>query len=148
MISQFFRGVCSADNFPSMCNDNEEERKALIQIVNTAPSYLPGKHLVLHCRQKKQSGTFGEKGPGNVFWESSGNEPKTQKKLYTRIMNMYKKVLVFNHPLRRHFSNCCGLHCRLMAHQLPKCENFEILPKTIHKTMVEDHLLVRFVNYH
>ena len=52
-LTEFFRGVWSADNFPSMCNDNEEDGKALFQIVNTEPSYLPGKHWVLLCRRKK-----------------------------------------------------------------------------------------------
>ena len=54
-LTEFFRGVWSADNFPSMCNDNEEDGKALFQIVNTEPSYLPGKHWVLLCRRKKNS---------------------------------------------------------------------------------------------
>ena len=52
-LTELFRGVWSADNFPSMCNDNEEDGKALFQIVNTEPSYLPGKHWVLLCRRKK-----------------------------------------------------------------------------------------------
>ena len=62
-LAEFFRGVWSADNFASMCNDKEEDGKALFQIVNTEPSYLPGKHLVLLCRQKRQSGTFGKQDP-------------------------------------------------------------------------------------
>ena len=147
-LTEIFRGVWSADNFPSMCNDNEEDGKALFQIVNTEPSYLPGKHWVLLFCRKKQSGTFGKKDPCIVFWDSLGNEPKTYKRLYTRIMNMYKKVFVFNHPLQSHFSNCCGLYCLLMAHHLPICENFQTIAKTIPKRMVDEHMLVRFVNYH
>ena len=37
---------------------------------------------------KKQSGIFGEKDPGIVFRDSSGNIPKTYKRLYLRILNM------------------------------------------------------------
>ena len=88
-LTEVFRRVWSAINFPSMCNDNGEG-KAMFQIVNTEPSYLPGKHCVLLCRRKKQSGTFGQKNPCIVFWDSLGNEPKTYKRLYTRIMKMYK----------------------------------------------------------
>ena len=40
-LTEFFRRVWAADNFPSMCNDIEENGKALFQIVNTEPSYLP-----------------------------------------------------------------------------------------------------------
>ena len=43
-LTEFFRRVWSADNFPSMRNDNEEDGKALFQIVKTEPSYLAGKH--------------------------------------------------------------------------------------------------------
>ena len=49
-LTDFFHGVWSAHNFPSMCNDNEEDGKALFQIVNTEPSYLPentGLYLVV-----------------------------------------------------------------------------------------------------
>ena len=107
-----------------------------------------GKTLGYTLSSKKQSWTFGKKDPCIVFWDSLGNEPKTYKRLYTRIMNMYKKVLVFNHPLQSHFSNCCGLYCLVLAHHLPICENFETIAKTIPKRMVDEHILVRFVNYH
>ena len=147
-LTEFFHGVWSADNFPSMYNNNEEDGKALFQIVNTEPSYLPENTGFYFVVKKQQFGTFGIKDRCIVFWDSLGNEPKTYKRLYTRIMNMYKKVLVFNHLLQSHFSNCCGLYCLLMAHHLPKCENFETIAKTIPKRMVDEHMLVRFVNYH
>ena len=63
-LTEFFRGVWSAGNFPSMCNDNEEDGTALFQIVNTQPSYLPGKHWVLLSPRTKQSGTFDKK----ILW--------------------------------------------------------------------------------
>ena len=72
-LTELFRGVWSADKFPSMCNDNEENGKALFGIVNTERSYLPGKHWA------KTAGTFGKKDPCIVFWESLGSEQKFTK---------------------------------------------------------------------
>ena len=61
-LIKFFRGVWSADNFPSMCDDNEQDGKALLQILDTEPGYLPERHWVLlGCRKKNSLGPLAKK---------------------------------------------------------------------------------------
>ena len=136
-LTETFRGVWSADNFPTM-----EDQGASFQIVNTEPSSQTGKHWILLCRQRRGS------KKEIVFWDSLGKEPKTYKKLYTRLTYLYEQILTFNHPLQSHFSNCCGLYCLLMAHHLPNSKNFETVAKVLPKKMVDEQTLVRFINYH
>ena len=136
-LTETFRGVWSADNFPPM--DGQE---ASFQIVNTEPSTERGKHWILLCCQNR-----GSKDK-IVFWDSLGEGPKTYKKLYTRLIDLYEQILVFNHPLQSHSSNCCGLYCLLMAHHLPNCMDFKTVAEMLPKKMVDELALERFMNYH
>ena len=138
-LSEAFCGVWSADNFPPM------REEASFQIVNTEPSYRAGKHWILLCIRKI---VRGGKNAVIVFWDSLGKEPKNYKKLYMRLTCLYKKIVVFNHPLQSHFSNCCGLYCLLMAHYLPNSSSHENVARVLPKRMVDELSLVRFINYH
>lgn len=136
LLLQETGGVFSTDNLP------QKEIIKKSYIINTDPSYLPGKHWVVVYFPKDSSGEF---------FDSLGRSPASYSHyiLDFLIENSSKEFIYNTQVLQPSRSSTCGMYCLFFLYYRVRGFSFEKILKYFSKNLEHnDNIVIEFFFHH